>query len=53
VDVIRDLFARGEAQHQIEVFEFMVKHNEVKRERWSYYDELITAATCSASLPML
>jgi hypothetical protein len=32
---------RGEAQHQIEVFEFMVRHNEVKRERWSYYDEFI------------
>jgi hypothetical protein len=32
---------RAEAQHQIEVFEFMVKHNEVKRERWSYYDEFI------------
>lgn len=32
---------RGEAQHQIEVFEFMVKHNEVKRERWSYYDEYL------------
>ncbi len=32
---------RGEAQHQIEVFEFMVKHNEVKRDRWSYYDEYL------------
>jgi hypothetical protein len=31
----------GEAQHQIEVFEFMVKHNELNRERWSYYDEFI------------
>ena len=32
---------RGEAQHQIEVVEFMVKHNEAKRDRWSYYDEFI------------
>jgi hypothetical protein len=32
---------RSEAQHQIEVFEFMVKHSEVKRERWSYYDEYL------------
>jgi hypothetical protein len=32
---------RGEAQHQIEVFEFMVEHNELKRDRWSYYDEYI------------
>jgi hypothetical protein len=31
----------GEAQHQIEVFEFMIKYNEVKRERWSYYDEYL------------
>lgn len=32
---------RGEAQHQIEVFGFMIKHNEVKRDRWSYYDEYL------------
>jgi hypothetical protein len=31
----------GEAQHQIKVFEFMVQHNEVKRDRWSFYDEYI------------
>jgi hypothetical protein len=32
---------RSEAQHQIEVFEFMVKHDEAKRDRWSYYDEYL------------
>ena len=31
----------GKAQHDIRVFEFMVKHNEVKRDRWSFYDEYI------------
>jgi hypothetical protein len=31
----------GEAQLQIKVFEFMVKHNEVKRDRWSFYYEYI------------
>lgn len=31
----------GEAQHKVKVFEFMVKHNEVKRDRWSFYDEYI------------
>jgi hypothetical protein len=35
---------RGEAQHQIKVFEFMVKHNEAKRDRWSYYDEYIKSS---------
>jgi hypothetical protein len=34
----------GEAQHQIKVFEFMVKHKEVKRDRWSFYDEYIKSA---------
>jgi hypothetical protein len=32
---------RSEAQHQIQVFAFMIKHNEVKRDRWSYYDEYV------------
>jgi len=31
----------GEAKHLIEVFEFMVRHNEINRERWSYYDEFL------------
>lgn len=35
---------RAEAQHQIKVFEFMVKHNEAKRDRWSYYDEYIKSS---------
>jgi hypothetical protein len=34
----------GKAKHQIKVFEFMVKHNEVKRDRWSFYDEYIKSA---------
>ena len=35
---------RAEAQHQIKVFEFMVKHNEAKRDRWSFYDEYIKSS---------
>lgn len=35
---------RAEAQHQIKVFAFMVKHNEAKRDRWSYYDEYIKSS---------
>ena len=31
----------GEAKHLIEVFEFMLHHNEINRERWSYYDEFV------------
>ena len=32
---------RGEAQHQIDVFEFMVKHNVAKGDHWSFYDEYL------------
>jgi hypothetical protein len=31
----------GEAEHLIRVFEFMVKHKEHTRDRWSYYDEFM------------
>lgn len=31
----------GEAKHRVKVFEFMVKHNEIKPDRWSFYDEYI------------
>jgi hypothetical protein len=31
----------GEAKHLIAVFEFMLNHNEINRERWSYYDEFL------------
>jgi hypothetical protein len=31
----------GEAKHLIEVFEFVLHHNEINRERWSYYDEFL------------
>ena len=31
----------GEAEHLIKVYEFMLKHDERDRDRWSYYDELL------------
>jgi len=31
----------GEARHLVEVYEFMIAHNEQDRERWSYYDEYL------------
>ncbi len=30
-----------EARHLINVYEFMIKHDETERERWSYYDEYL------------
>jgi hypothetical protein len=30
-----------DAQHLVDVVEFMVKHNETDRDRWSYYDEYL------------
>jgi hypothetical protein len=31
----------GDAEHLIRVFEFMLRHNEHVRDRWSFYDEFI------------
>lgn len=33
--------ALNEARHLVDVFEFMIAHNEKERERWSYYDEYL------------
>lgn len=34
----------GEARHLVAVYEFMLKHNDTDRERWSYYDEFLKSA---------
>lgn len=33
--------SQKEARHLIDVYEFMLKHGETERERWSYYDEYL------------
>jgi hypothetical protein len=34
----------GEARHLVAVYEFMLKHKDTDRERWSYYDEFLKSA---------
>ena len=33
-----------EAKHLVDVYEFMIKHNENDRDRWSYYDEYLKSS---------
>lgn len=34
----------GEARHLVAVYEFMVKHKDTDRDKWSYYDEYLKSA---------
>jgi len=34
----------NEGKHLVAVYEFMIKHNDSDRERWSYYDEFLKSA---------